>query len=288
MPHTPLLKRFFPKWYDRHHPTDQTGSAINGPTKTMTNALNTAYFKTFSADAVANTNAKILLAEMKAQGITSPITQGGILSVVSKESGFKLKRENLDYTSEQLQKVFALSKTVADSIAHQPEKIANTVYMPPHNTQLGNTQPGDGWKYRGIFYNQLTGHANLDKYGKKIGVDLTTDPDKYANDAKVSAKVTIAFFKDGLAALKNAPYTIYAADGKTVLQKGTNRLTDMYSNPTNGVNGFATVADAAAAIYNINAGVGQSATFLKKDVTGGLALTMDRATGFEDYAEKTV
>ena len=43
---------------------------------------------------------------------------------------------------------------------------------------LGNTQPGDGYRFRGRGLSMLTGRRNYDKAGKKIGVDLVADPDK--------------------------------------------------------------------------------------------------------------
>lgn len=277
MPHTPFLQRIFPKWYAKTHGTT-SGQFGNSKSNTMTNALNTAFFNQFKKDATANANAKALLSEMKKQGITSPFTQAGILAVVSKESRFVYKRENLDYTSEQLQKVFGLSKAVADSLAHKPEDIANVVYMPPHNTQLGNTQPGDGWKFRGGGPNQITGRSAFSKYGAEIGVDLISDPDKI-DDPKIAAIAAVDFFKDGMKSLMSSSITL--KDGSKQPHAA------YYNNPKGDINGFSNEVDAAAAIYNINAGTGQSEKFLRADVTGGLALTMDRASGFVDYA-KTV
>ena len=42
-------------------------------------------------------------------------------------------------------------------------------------TDLGNTQPGDGKRFKGRGLIQLTGRANYAAYGRAIGVDLTKD-----------------------------------------------------------------------------------------------------------------
>jgi len=229
--------------------------------------FNDAYFKTLSSSPTMVSNAKTLLSEMNKEGLISPYTQAGILAVVSKESNFTLKSENLNYTAARLQQVFGLDADTASTLGSltgddKQKQIADTVYMPPHNTQLGNVNDGDGYAYRGRGYNQITGRANYKKIGDKIGVDLISNPDML-NDPTVAAKAAIQFFKDGIVALTK--------NGK---------MASMYNNPTGDINGFKNELDAAAAMYNVNAGTGQTQAFLLKDVTGGRALTMARAQGF--------
>ncbi|MEA5463400.1 DUF4231 domain-containing protein [Leptothoe sp. PORK10 BA2] len=62
-------------------------------------------------------------------------------------------------------------------------------------TDLGNVQPGDGIKYHGRGYIQLTGRANYSTYGKKLGVDLEGNPD-LAMDPEISAQVLACYFKE--------------------------------------------------------------------------------------------
>ena len=60
---------------------------------------------------------------------------------------------------------------------------------------LGNTEPGDGVKYKGRGYIQLTGRANYEHYGNKLGVDLVGDPD-LAKKPDIAAKVAVAYWNE--------------------------------------------------------------------------------------------
>jgi hypothetical protein len=58
---------------------------------------------------------------------------------------------------------------------------------------LGNIVPGDGAKFRGRGFVQITGRWDYDHFGSEIGVDLVNDPDR-ALDPAVSADVLALFF----------------------------------------------------------------------------------------------
>ena len=60
---------------------------------------------------------------------------------------------------------------------------------------LGNTQKGDGAKYHGRGFIQLTGRANYQTYGNALGVDLVNNPD-LALDPKISARILALYFKN--------------------------------------------------------------------------------------------
>lgn len=60
---------------------------------------------------------------------------------------------------------------------------------------LGNTQPGDGARFKGRGFVQLTGRANYVKYGDALGVDLAANPD-LANAPEVAALLLAHFLAD--------------------------------------------------------------------------------------------
>lgn len=112
-------------------------------------------------------------------GITTQNRIAGFMAQCSHESGdFRVLEENLNYSAENLTRVFgryfgAPPKRSAAEYARNPEKIANYVYMDEFrssSSKLGNTQPGDGWKFRGGGIKQLTGRSNFARFGQSIGM----------------------------------------------------------------------------------------------------------------------
>lgn len=59
---------------------------------------------------------------------------------------------------------------------------------------LGNTEPGDGRRFKGRGFIQLTGRSNYERIGRMIGEDLVNNPD-LAADPEIAAKVAVAFLQ---------------------------------------------------------------------------------------------
>lgn len=146
-------------------------------------------------------NISLLISSMTDKGITDPLTQIGILSVISKECNFKPKSEvGYDTTSNSRIKgifgsrVSSLSDSELDALKSNPEDFFNLVYA----NIIGNgpVSSGDGYLYRGRGFNQLTGRANYKKYGNIIGKDLVGNPD-LVNEPKVAAEIAIEFATKG-------------------------------------------------------------------------------------------
>lgn len=74
----------------------------------------------------------------------------------------------------------------------------NRLYGPQTRVgqRLGNTQPGDGARFHGRGYVQLTGRANYNRAGKVFAIELTTAPEK-AKDPKLAYEIAIQGMKEG-------------------------------------------------------------------------------------------
>lgn len=81
---------------------------------------------------------------------------------------------------------------------------------------LGNNQPGDGYRFRGRGWVQLTGRYNYNLHGKLIGVNLIAEPDKAAQP-DVASRLAALFWKrkgcDGVAAIGNFKRAVYLLNG---------------------------------------------------------------------------
>lgn len=107
----------------------------------------------------------------------------GQLSVES--GGFTHMVESLSYSAPRLVAVWPArfpTLGAATPYARNPEKLANKVY----GDRMGNTQPGDGWRYIGRGFTQLTGRDNYATYGARIGVDLVGHPELAAEPITAS------------------------------------------------------------------------------------------------------
>jgi hypothetical protein len=76
------------------------------------------------------------------------------------------------------------------------EKLAEMAYGGWNDLgrKLGNTEPGDGWSYRGGGPFQGTGRSWYQEVGDAIGVDLESDPDQI-EDPRIAIKVCVWYWK---------------------------------------------------------------------------------------------
>jgi len=216
------------------------------------------------------TNAQALIDAAKAAGITNKYFMIGLLRVCAKESGIKPKEESR-YGKTSLKRVQEINFGARDDIskeqwealkAHSDAAPFNYLYggelpdslkkgPPEWNPDalaaakkkaavLGNTQAGDGDKYRGRGFNQITGRSNYEKY-------KVTDPESLIKDPKAAARVTIEFL------INNA---------KKVSNYGTPELLNRIPNA---ITGTYIIADATCGKKKCEGGRGDS---IRKDRGG--------------------
>jgi len=153
-------------------------------------------------------NIDLLIEEMNNQGVTNKYAIIGILSTIGKESGF-IPQNEIGYgetPNKNIRKIFGsrvkdLSDTELDKLKANTPAFFDKIYGMTATDDLGwntgNDQPGDGYKYRGRGFNQITFKANYKKYGDSIGMDLVSNPDQL-NDVKTAAKAAVTFIINGL------------------------------------------------------------------------------------------
>lgn len=114
--------------------------------------------------------------------INTPLRLAHFLAQAGHESGgFKAVKENLNYSAEGLHKIFPKYFPTLESAqpyARNPEKIANKVY----GNRMGNGDEasGDGFKFRGRGYIQLTGKVNYTAFDTAVPEDILANPDLVA------------------------------------------------------------------------------------------------------------
>lgn len=133
---------------------------------------------------------------LESLGITStPRRWQHFFAQIAHESGgLTIREENLSYSAKRMTEVWpGRFPTIAAAApyAKNPEALANKTY----GGRMGNTSPGDGWRYRGRGLMQVTGRNEYRRIGKLIGLDLEADPDA-ALDGDTAVRAAAAIFAD--------------------------------------------------------------------------------------------
>ena len=151
----------------------------------------------------AASNINLIINKLKQVGITNPIVQAAILGTIGKESGF-IPQNEVGYGStpnNRIRQIFSSTKRLSDAklnrLKSDDEAFFNYVYGPEGaGPGLGNTQPGDGYKFRGRGFNQITGRGNYKRYG------FESNPDRL-NDAEGAADAMVEFLAKEGSSLNN-------------------------------------------------------------------------------------
>ena len=107
-------------------------------------------------------------------------------------NGLTHREENLNYSATRLMEIWPNrfpTLAIAQKYDRDPEKLANFVY----GGRMGNVDPGDGYKYRGRGYIQLTGRETYREIGKVAGLDLEGSPELAAKPEN-AIRIACAFW----------------------------------------------------------------------------------------------
>lgn len=131
-------------------------------------------------------------------GINTPLRLAHFFAQADHESSLKAKSENLNYSVAGLTKTFRSSRISytqaydfgrSESHSANQQAIANIVYGGAWGKKnLGNTEIGDGWEYRGRGIFQITGRSNYQQLtnfakSKGLSVDYVENPDLLLNES---------------------------------------------------------------------------------------------------------
>ena len=138
---------------------------------------------------------QILLSNQVATGLALTLFGLGLAALIGQcaheSMGFTVTEERLSYSAARLMQVWPArypTEEIARRYARQPRKLANHTY----GGRNGNTEPDDGWRYRGRGYLQLTGRANYRLAGLAVGLAALIDAPIADDGRDVSYLVFVA------------------------------------------------------------------------------------------------
>lgn len=124
----------------------------------------------------SETGKKAMIKAMDDAKITDKTARAAIMAQVAHESGdFTTLSENLNYKAPTLLRLFprkfSSPEDAAQVAAGGPASVAERIY----GGRMGNSDPGDGFKYRGRGFIQLTGKQNYTKFGVASNPDSVSE-----------------------------------------------------------------------------------------------------------------
>lgn len=151
-------------------------------------------------------NARLIIDALRDSDISEEIHIGILCVIMGEshlmpiiESGYKRS------TNERIRKVFGRKRLGAyfydDKLLNQLRSDTEAFFNQVYKTTAGNCHPGDGNRYRGRGFIQLTGRGNYRLYSYK-GCDLEKNPTSLRRP-EVAAKVAVKYYRRQLNKIKN-------------------------------------------------------------------------------------
>lgn len=180
------------------------------PPEVLPNTCDTKYAKDINASS-SQPGIAALKAACAKYGLTSPFAVASLLGIAGGECRWRLVQENFKYSADRLLQVFPSvfkgNKELAQQYAGNPNNSLPEFlygYETKKGKGLGNTQPGDGAKFIGRGYIQLTGRSNYARYGQMVGKDLINNPE-LLNTPEIAAEVSVKYMLDRCKKNQNDP-----------------------------------------------------------------------------------
>lgn len=218
--------------------------------------MNTAkqYFENLDGEQLSN--ADLIVNSMVQVGITNKFSQAALLAICSKESNLKPRVESsYRYTSiDKIRNIFGnnvsdLNDSQLESLKADDIKFFDKVYgidskreRSSDGSVYGNSIEGDGHRYRGRGFNQITFKSNYKKIGSDIGFDLINNPDSLNSDPSISSKALVQYY---VTSFKSAPEDALSAFG-----------VKKYSNSIQTINNIDNLKSAVQSFYQSTQGWG--------------------------------
>ena len=197
-------------WYDDFSPSDgswspfNTGGPVPGPkvNKDIIPAMLTPGEFVMSKGAVNKFGLNVMMSMNKAGGGTNRPTYKGMLpgyqggGAVYGEPAIIKAGMDAGFSDAELAAFLAQVAHESGNFRYIREIWGPTPAQRGYEGRrdLGNTQPGDGKRYMGRGYIQITGRANYRRYGKKLGIDLENNPE-LAEQPDIAARVAVEYWK---------------------------------------------------------------------------------------------
>lgn len=193
-------------------------------------APNTGSGEPYRAPKLSGTAAQnelILLKAAMDAGITDPMELAAFMANCAHESGkFSTAIEDVRWSAATMRRLwpnrFASVEEAQALLNRGREHAVERIY----GGRMGNDQYGDGMKYRGRGFLQITGKANYIAMKRRTGIDVVNNPDQVATDPKIAALASVDWWLNRGSDLRAAAQQGNITRTGVIVNGGTNGMAD--------------------------------------------------------------